>query len=85
MLILGSLMVTGITYPTLLTLELRKKKPFIYLLALILMLGFLLLFPQIVIFVAFVTYLILGLYDGIRIDSRERKLARSAAMPEKTG
>jgi CDP-diacylglycerol---serine O-phosphatidyltransferase len=82
MMILGGLMVTGITYPTLLTLELRQKKPFIYLLVIILLLGFLLLFPQIVIFVAFLSYLIIGFYDGIRLDIRARKLARRGAIQE---
>lgn len=85
MVILGALMVTGITYPTLLTLELRKKKPFLYLVVIILLLGFLLLFPQVVIFIAFIFYLGLGLYDGIRLDRRERKLAQPAAIPKKTG
>lgn len=85
MLVLGGLMVTGITYPTLLTLELRKKKPFLYLLVIIIMLGFLVLFPQVVVFIAFITYLILGFYDGIRLDIRGRKLARQSAIPGKTG
>jgi CDP-diacylglycerol---serine O-phosphatidyltransferase len=82
MIVLGALMVTGITYPTLLALELRKKKPFIYLLVIILMLGFLLLFPQIVIFIAFVSYLILGFYDGIRVDIREKKLTHPTEIPD---
>jgi len=82
MIILGALMVTGITYPTLLALELRKKKPFIYLLVIIVMLGCLLLFPQIVIFIAFVSYLIMGFYDGIRGDMREKKLTRLTEIPE---
>ena len=85
MLVLGGLMVTGITYPTLLTLKLRKKKPFIYLLVIILLLGFLLLFPQIVIFVAFLSYLILGFYDGIRLDIRKKKLTRQGEISEETG
>ena len=85
MLVLGGLMVTGITYPTLLTLKLRKKRPFIYLLVIILLLGFLLLFPQIVIFVAFLSYLILGFYDGIRLDIRKKKLTRQGEISEETG
>ena len=85
MIILGALMVTGITYPTLLALELRKKKPFIYLLVIIVMVCFLLQFPQIVIFIAFVSYLILGFYDGIRGDIREKKLTRQGEISEETG
>jgi len=82
MVVLGALMVTGITYPTLLDLELRKKKPFIYLVVIILMLGFLLMFPQTVIFIAFISYLILGFYDGIKGDIRGKKLARATELPE---
>lgn len=85
MVILGGLMVTGITYPTILTLELRKKKPFIYFLVIILLLGFLLLYPQIVMFIAFVCYLGLGLYDGIKLNIKEKKLARSDAIADQAG
>ncbi len=82
MVVLGALMVTGITYPTLLTLELRKKQPLVYFIILIVLLGCLILFPHIVIFIAFLSYLILGFYDGIRIDIRERKRSRQGAIQE---
>ncbi|MDP8215515.1 MAG: CDP-diacylglycerol--serine O-phosphatidyltransferase [Candidatus Euphemobacter frigidus] len=86
MIVLSSLMVTSITYPTLLTLNLRKKKPFLYLVAIVLILVILITHHQIGVFVAFISYLILGLYQGIRLEIRERrKVAGHPALPRKIG
>ncbi len=66
MVVLSSLMVTTITYPTLLTLNIRKKKPFLYLVAIVLVLVILIARPQAGLFIAFLSYLCLGLFQGIR-------------------
>lgn len=67
MIVLSSLMISTLTYPTLLTLDLRKKKPFLYLVAIVLVLVILITHHQIGVFLAFITYLGLGLYQGIRL------------------
>lgn len=76
MIVLSSLMVTNITYPTLLSLHLRKKQPFLYLVAIILMLVILIAIPPLGVFSAFMIYLGLGLYQGLQIELREKKAAR---------
>ncbi len=81
MIVLSALMVTSLTYPTLLTLDLRKKQPFLYLVAVILVLVILITHHQVGVFVAFISYLILGLYQGIRIAFRKRRFSRSRAFP----
>ncbi len=76
MIVLSSLMVTSLTYPTLLSLHLRQKQPFLYLVAVILMLVILIAFPPFGIFFGFMLYLGLGLYQGVQIELRQRKAAR---------
>jgi CDP-diacylglycerol---serine O-phosphatidyltransferase len=76
MIVLSSLMVTSLTYPTLFSLHLRQKQPFLYLVAVILMLVILIAFPPFGIFFGFLLYLGLGLYQGLQIEVRQRKSAR---------
>ncbi len=76
MIVLSSLMVTNITYPTLLSLHLRKKQPFLYLVAIILMLVVVIAIPPLGVFSAFMIYLGLGLYQGLQFELREKKAAR---------
>ncbi len=84
MIVLSSLMVTTITYPTLLSLHLRKKQPFLYLVAVILMLVILIAVPPFGIFFGFMLYFGLGLGQGLQIELRERKAARLEARTRKS-
>ncbi len=84
MIVLSSLMVTNITYPTLLSLHLRKKQPFLYLVAIILMLVILIAIPPVGVFAAFMIYLGMGLYQGMEIALRERKAARLESPADRT-
>ncbi|MFH1038205.1 MAG: CDP-diacylglycerol--serine O-phosphatidyltransferase [PVC group bacterium] len=85
MIVLSALMVTSLTYPTLLTMDLRKKQPFLYLVAVILILVILITHHQVGIFLAFMSYLIMGLYQGIRIEIRQKKVVRHHPLPRKAG
>lgn len=85
MIVLSSLMVTNLSYPTVLTLNLRKKQPFLYLVAIVLILVILIAHHQVGIFVAFVSYLIMGLYQGIRIAVENKKVARQYLADRKSG
>ncbi len=82
MIVLSSLMVTNLTYPTLLSLHLRQKQPFLYLVAAILMLVILIAHHQVGVFLGFMLYLGLGLYQGLQIEVRQRKSARERARLE---
>jgi CDP-diacylglycerol---serine O-phosphatidyltransferase len=82
MIILSSLMVTNLTYPTLLSLHLRQKQPFLYLVAVILMLVILIAQHQVGVFIGFTLYLALGLYQGLQIEVRQRRAARERTRLE---
>ncbi len=84
MIVLSSLMVTSLTYPTLFSLHLRQKQPFLYLVAVILMLVILIAFPPVGIFCGFLLYLGLGLYQGLQIEVRQRKAARGRSRAKQT-
>ena len=84
MIVLSSLMVTNLTYPTLLSLHLRQKQPFLYLVAVILMLVILIAHHQVGVFLGFMLYLGLGLYQGLQIEVRQRKADRESARLEGT-
>ncbi len=82
MIFLSSLMVTNLTYPTLLSLHLRQKQPFLYLVAVILMLVILIAQHQAGVFLGFMLYLGLGLYQGLQIELRRRKKSRARSRLE---
>lgn len=83
MIVLSSLMVTNLTYPTLLSLHLRQKQPFLYLVAVILMLVILIAHHQAGVFLGFMLYLGLGLYQGLQIEVHQRTAARKKARLER--
>lgn len=84
MIVLSALMVTSLTYPTLLNLHLRRKQPQIYLVAAILMLVILITHPQFGIFFGFMLYLGLGLFQGVQSEIRDRRGARRRSRADQT-
>jgi CDP-diacylglycerol--serine O-phosphatidyltransferase len=81
MIVLGVLMVSTYTYPTLLSLKARGKTPFLYLVATILALAIIIFWAEIGLLLAFLSYLSLGLAGAFRHRARKRKSSEPVALP----
>jgi len=81
MIILGVLMVSTYTYPTLLTLKARRKKPFLYLVAIVLALAIIIFWAEIGLLLAFLSYMSLGLAGAFRHHARKRKAPEGESLP----
>lgn len=82
MILLGALMVSNFPYPGIVRFKFRMKRPFLYLVAIMLVLGVLVFLPEIGVFLCFSTYVVYGVYQGWR--ERRKKRAKLPA-PDFTG
>jgi len=78
MVFLSYLMISTYTYPTLISLRVRGKKPFLYLVGLVLGLAILIFWAELGLFSVFVGYMILGL-----IQSRRQRIRKKSPAPRK--
>ncbi len=81
MIALGVLMVSTYTYPTLLTLKASGKKPFLYLVAVILALAIIVFWAELGLLLAFLSYLSLGLAGAFRHRARKRRASEESQLP----
>lgn len=72
------LMISTYTYPTLISLRVRGKKPFLYLVGLVMGLAILIFWAELGLFCVFVAYMALGLIQSWRV-----KIRKKAPSPDK--
>ena len=73
MIVLSWLMISNFTYPTLLTLQLKRKKPFLYLVALCLVVVIFLFWVEIGLVVGFVSYTLTGITGRLKRQTKIKK------------
>lgn len=83
MIILGVLMVSNFRYPGMVRLRFRMKRPFLYLVAIMLGLGVLALFPEIGAFIGFSAYAFYGVYGAWRLKVKKKESVSSPSFSRK--
>lgn len=74
MIALSYLMVSTYTYPSLLTLQARRKRPFLYLVVIVLALVVLIFWAELGLLLAFLSYMSLGLIKAYQSKAQRRRL-----------
>ncbi len=85
MILLSWLMISNFTYPTLVTLQLKRKKPFLYLVAICLVGVIFLFWVEVGLFVGFVSYAATGLIGSLAKRVKEKRVREASHTSDSDG